>query len=492
MKTLKKLLMTVVVLLCSTAVNAYDFEVDGIYYNILSLEDLTVEVTSGGNKYSGEVIIPSTITYKTKVLTVTEIGLEAFKNCTNLISITLPAGVTSIGSDAFMYCNNLASINIPEGVTSIESGAFASCKSLTSIALPESVTSIGSAAFEYCNKLASINIPEGVTRIASSTFKGCGLDSITIPKGVASIGYSAFYGCGRLKELRLEDGESPLYIDDNGTFYGCPLNNIYLGRSFSYENYGYDASPFYKKEITSLTIGYCITNIETNAFRGCSGKFINIYLMCETPPSVGSGNFNDADYINTTVYVPQGTLAVYQEAEEWKNFWDIQEHEVPVAPNLAIKKCATPSISYEKGKLNITSETEGAEFVTEITNSDITKHYARTIELVVTYNVNTYAKLSGYANSDMAYATLCWIESDDASSGLTQIKSTPVLIKSHEGNISISGVRADTEITVYDINGYKVSAAVANGDEVVINTSLSKNDIAIIHIGDKAMKIVMR
>ena len=88
--------MTVVVLLCSTAVNAYDFEVDGIYYNILSLEDLTVEVTSGGNKYSGEVIIPSTITYKTKVLTVTEIGLEAFKKCTNLISITLPAGVTSI------------------------------------------------------------------------------------------------------------------------------------------------------------------------------------------------------------------------------------------------------------------------------------------------------------------------------------------------------------------------------------------------------------
>lgn len=67
-----------------------------------------------------------------------------------------------------------------------------------------------------------------------------------------------------------------------------------------------------------------------------------------------------------------------------------------------------------------------------------------------------------------------------------------VVIKSHEGSISISGVKADTEISVYNINGYKVSTAVTDGNEIVINTSLSKNDTAIIYIGDKAIKIVMR
>ena len=71
---IKKLFVTVMVLLCSVSANAYDFEVDGIYYKILSLSDLTVKVTEGDNEYSGEVIIPSTVSYKSKALRVTSIG----------------------------------------------------------------------------------------------------------------------------------------------------------------------------------------------------------------------------------------------------------------------------------------------------------------------------------------------------------------------------------------------------------------------------------
>ena len=67
MKTIKHLLITIAMLLCSTTANAYDFEVDGIYYNIISATDLTVEVTKGENKYTGKVIIPSNVVYKSKV-----------------------------------------------------------------------------------------------------------------------------------------------------------------------------------------------------------------------------------------------------------------------------------------------------------------------------------------------------------------------------------------------------------------------------------------
>ena len=74
-------LILTILLTCCNAVWAYDIEVDGIYYNITSLTDLTAEVTKGDNGYSGDIIIPSTITYKSKTLTVTSIGDRAFRDC---------------------------------------------------------------------------------------------------------------------------------------------------------------------------------------------------------------------------------------------------------------------------------------------------------------------------------------------------------------------------------------------------------------------------
>lgn len=78
MKQTKFLLTTIAVLLGSVMANAYDFEVDGIYYNILSSTDLTAEVTYGDNKYTGDVIIPSTVNYKSRDIAVIAIGDSAF------------------------------------------------------------------------------------------------------------------------------------------------------------------------------------------------------------------------------------------------------------------------------------------------------------------------------------------------------------------------------------------------------------------------------
>lgn len=106
MKTIKQLLITVAVLLCSIVASAHDFEADGIYYNIISVNDLTVAVTYKGNsydeisnEYSGEVIIPETIAYKSKVLKVTSIGDDAFSDCSGLTSIEIPNSVTTIQYD---------------------------------------------------------------------------------------------------------------------------------------------------------------------------------------------------------------------------------------------------------------------------------------------------------------------------------------------------------------------------------------------------------
>ena len=83
---------------------AYSFEVNGIYYNINN-DGKSVSVTYDNHdwpaKYSGSVIIPSQVTYKRATYSVTEIGDNAFEDCSGLTSLTIPNSVTSIGEAAF-------------------------------------------------------------------------------------------------------------------------------------------------------------------------------------------------------------------------------------------------------------------------------------------------------------------------------------------------------------------------------------------------------
>ena len=110
----------------STSALAYDVKIDGIYYNLIS-KGKTAEVTSGEEKYSGEVVIPSSITVEGKEYTVTSIGNEAFCQCSGLTSVTIPNSVTSIGECTFAGCSGLTSVTIPNYVTSIGNGAFSGC-----------------------------------------------------------------------------------------------------------------------------------------------------------------------------------------------------------------------------------------------------------------------------------------------------------------------------------------------------------------------------
>ena len=87
----------------STSALAYDVKIDGICYN-LSSESKTAEVTSGEEKYSGEVVIPSSITSEGKEYTVSSIGESTFYGCSSLTSVTIPNSVTSIGYRAFAPC----------------------------------------------------------------------------------------------------------------------------------------------------------------------------------------------------------------------------------------------------------------------------------------------------------------------------------------------------------------------------------------------------
>lgn len=86
--------------LTAVSASAYDFEANGIYYNI-NIQDRTASVTNGDNKYEGDIVIPSSVTYANQEIPVTEIGENAFRNCSSLTSIEIPNSVTEVGRYAF-------------------------------------------------------------------------------------------------------------------------------------------------------------------------------------------------------------------------------------------------------------------------------------------------------------------------------------------------------------------------------------------------------
>ena len=97
--------------------------VDGIYYEI---SGTTATVTQVGD-YSGDIVIPESITFENSIYSVTSIGYAAFEECYSLTSVTIPNSVASIEDEAFYNCNSLTSVTIPNSVTSIGNSAFNIC-----------------------------------------------------------------------------------------------------------------------------------------------------------------------------------------------------------------------------------------------------------------------------------------------------------------------------------------------------------------------------
>ena len=198
----------------STSASAYDVKIDGLYYNLNS-EGKTAEVTVNWNdRYSGEVVIPSSITVEGKEYTVKSIGNEAFYKCSGLTSVDIPNSVTSIGDYAFGGYTGLTSITIPNSVTSIGDCALLGCSGLKDViivnnmfvhlpetysghySIPENISQIIGGAFYNCKGLTSVTIPNSVTSIGNYAFEYCsGLTSVTIPNSVTSIGDYTFLNC---------------------------------------------------------------------------------------------------------------------------------------------------------------------------------------------------------------------------------------------------------------------------------------------------------
>lgn len=210
--------------------------------------------------------------------------------------------VVEIGDDVFAWNTSIRTVTLPPSLQTIGKRAFQGCDSLVSINL-ENVKKIGADAFNSCDLLKSVDL-SSLFFIDEHTFSSCyALESVKISEKTTSIGYDAFWYCERLFSVVIPDGVES--IGDNA-FENCGLRKLTLGKN--------------------------VKTIGDNAFASCS-DLMEIHSLAVEPPAYlrGSpdGSIFGVSYFYGILYVPEGSVDAYRQADEWGNFVSIRDSVYP-------------------------------------------------------------------------------------------------------------------------------------------------------------------
>ena len=310
LRFLARWLAVAALFLSAASAHAYDFSFNGIYYNVLSEEDRTVEVCCNlYTHYSGSIIIPERVLDGGKTYTVTSIESGAFSGCSALTSVTFPASLTSIGDFAFQGCSALTSVDLSStSLTSIGYATFYNCDALTSVAFPASLTSIGYYAFSGCEALTNLTVDEGNPAFTSR-------DNVLYSKSLDTL---VCYPTGANKEVVIPD---------------------------------------------------MVCSVREGAF---PGEVSTVYCHPQTPPTAVDGEFQNMfssdELMNAVLYVPVGTKAAYMKVDPWRNFWNIEEMDFATVGIDGVAAQGVPSVTVRGGAIVV--EGAAATDVVEVFAAD--------------------------------------------------------------------------------------------------------------------------
>lgn len=254
---------------------------------------------------------------------VTNLGNDAFYECTNLLTVSIPAGVLGIGDYAFYVCSGLTAISVtsnnpvygsvagalfnknqttliqypagstassyamPNSVTNIGNQAFYGSANLVSVAIGTNVSVIGAAAFEYCPALASITLPDSVTLIEGDAFVDCySLTNFALGAGVTNIQSQAFLDCLSLLAISVATN-NPAFSSVGGVLYNQNQTTLVQYPAGSSE--------------TSYAIPNTVTRIQDDAFAGSST--LTSITIGTNVLSFGDGTFSQC-YNLTRISIP--------------------------------------------------------------------------------------------------------------------------------------------------------------------------------------------
>ena len=408
------LLMAIFVPQSVTAQNNYDFSAvapsgQTLYYNIV---DGHAEVVNPftGSYVSGNLVIPSTVTYNGDTYNVTVL-YGTFQGCFGLTSVSIPNSITSIGESAFRGCSGLTTVTIPNSVTAIGNEAFSGCSGLTTVTIPNAVISIGESAFSECSGLTSLTIPNSVTAIGNEAFSGCsGLTSITVESG--NVVYDSRENCNAIIET-----------STNTLITGC-MNTIIPNSVTSIDSYAFSGC----SGLTSVTIPNSVTSIGNGAFSGCSG--LTSVTIPNSVTSIRNSTFRYCSGL-ASVTIPNSVTSIGNIA-----FSGCSGLASVTIPN-SVTSIGSNAFSYCSGLTEITCFVSTAPFL----YSNVFNGVTNTIPVNIPYcSTNSYQSGWSYFNNfieSVAVTEFCVITSSEQTLHYTiNDDSTSVRLDGHKNDIS--------------------------------------------------------
>ena len=320
-----------------------DFEVNGIYYIITGPNTASVTYKDTNyNSYSGNVTIPSTVTHNGTTYTVTAIGRNAFRICSDLTGVSIPSTVTMIDYSAFYNCTSLESVVIPNSVTELGEFCFMNCSALQTITIGNGVTRIPRQCFTYCSALHAITWPSTIKEIGPYAFYECtNLGSLILPDDLETLQPYALAHCTKLAGLTIPakvsfigqgviggcTGMYFIYVNSENQHYmsvDMALMDITGDTLIAYPNMysQYYTIPHGVKVIgaaafsdcgnlLSVTIPEGVTTIGYSAFYGCSN--LQSVSLSSTITSIGAGAFMYCESL-PSFYIPANIASIGSEA----------------------------------------------------------------------------------------------------------------------------------------------------------------------------------
>lgn len=481
MKPLSILRLVVVFLLalCSSATFASDFvTVDGFKFLVDTNKD---EATLLANDYSGEVVVPASVTFEGKDYPVTTLGTECFGSSVTKVAIPnsvttlgdkcfynsgvktidIPNSVTALGDKCFYY-SDIETIDIPNSVTALGNSCFEKCSNLTTIKISNSVISLGSNCFYECYHLNEVVLPSSLTEIPAWCFSRCAVNKMKIPSSVKIINGYAFYQSG-VYEIEIPEGVERV---GSKCFYGCDFNSIALPSS--------------------------LLCIEDHVFSRCR-DLKNITCKAVIPPDCNINTdkmWEEFSQLDCVLYVPQSSMEAYKNSRAWSGFGIYKAIEGENEPIIA---CSTPVISYENGKLNFESSTSGAEYHYTIKDGDVvTDKYNidGNVQLAGKLDISVYATADGYMASEKTAATLYWLNAAEGETDNINLVKTRGVMVSTDNGITISGLKDGEVVTFYSVSGVNLGSAKAV--QGIAHIEKPQESIVIAKINGQEIKIAVK